>query len=52
MHTVANGSKYVKQEVLGRTNLPIFPMEMVAIVTLAKYCMCGNQNNPKIKQSH
>jgi hypothetical protein len=25
-----------KQEVLGRTNLPTFPMAMVAIVTFAK----------------
>jgi hypothetical protein len=28
-----------KQEVFGRTNLPNFPMAMVAIVTFAKDCM-------------
>jgi hypothetical protein len=31
--------KNTKQEVLGSTNLPTFPMAMVAIVTLAKDCM-------------
>jgi hypothetical protein len=29
----------VKQEFLGRTNLPTFPLAMIAIVTLAKDCM-------------
>jgi hypothetical protein len=29
----------IKEEVLGRTNLPTFPMAMFAIVTLAKDCM-------------
>jgi hypothetical protein len=28
-----------KQEVLGRTNVPTFPMAVVATVTLAKDCM-------------
>jgi hypothetical protein len=27
---------HLKQDVLGRTNLPTFPMAVVAIVTLAK----------------
>jgi hypothetical protein len=29
----------IKQLVLGRNNLPTFPMAMVAVVTLAKDCM-------------
>jgi hypothetical protein len=40
-----------KQEVLGRTNFPSFPMAMVAIMTLAKDCMLRNHNNPTIKKS-
>jgi hypothetical protein len=39
-----------EQEVLGRINLPPFPMAMVANVTSAKDCMRCNHNNP-IKQS-
>jgi hypothetical protein len=39
------------QEVLGKNNLPPFPMAVVAIVTLATDCMCCNHNNPTIKQS-
>jgi hypothetical protein len=41
----------VKQEFLGRTNLPTFPMAMVAIVTLAKDCMWSNHNNAIITQT-
>jgi hypothetical protein len=41
----------LQQEVLGRTNLPTFPMVMIATVTLAKHCMWCNHNNPRIKQS-
>jgi hypothetical protein len=39
------------QEVLGRTNLPTFPMAMVAIVTFANDCKWSNHNHPTIKQS-
>jgi hypothetical protein len=38
-----------KRENLGGTNLPAFPVEMVAIVTLAEDCMSFNHNNPTIK---
>jgi hypothetical protein len=30
---------YTQEEVLGRTNLPTFPVAVVAIVTSAKDCM-------------
>jgi len=33
------GCSRIQQKVLGRTNLPTFPMAIVAIVTLAKDCM-------------
>jgi hypothetical protein len=31
--------KEQKQKVLGKTNLPTFPIAVVAILTTAKYCM-------------
>jgi hypothetical protein len=36
--------------VLGRTNLPTFPMAIAAIVALAKDSVSCNHNNSTIKQ--
>jgi hypothetical protein len=36
---------------MGRTNLHIFPMAVVAMVTLFKDSTIGSHNNPTIKNS-